>query len=359
MSVKMIYHTPDYHKLVESIARVCYQSYGKVDENSHKLVRGIMNKGHLSVASSGNMVFEIRGEGINTNSGNHHEFILTLIELMEYKEINNFIRWTTPSNENSRQDVVTVSMNILTFLDIYNHIHEHGFDKLFKQIVEEVSKVPYLKWFFDSSVEVPPSESPYFASPSLGDPVVLTQDYTALKALGLTDYELDIHATVTVDYVTDRATGLQAWRHGDMTGGCELSQRYCDRSNAVVRELLHVGEYPDQLYSYAEMEEISIEEARLHFDAVVQSINNVYKSNVDFYADVNETLKVLGLSSNRAREVARTVLGNFMTTRIIQCRPLRQWKHFFTLRDTSHAQKEIREDARAMKKAFKQVGVSL
>jgi Thymidylate synthase complementing protein len=352
MRVQMIYHTPDYHKLVEAIARVCYQSYDKLTPTSHNMVKGIMSKGHLSVASSGNIVFTI------DELTSIEELCGLLDALSAFKQINNYIRWTTPTHKDNRGRPIIVSMNILTLLDIVNNIEDYTvYPVVLEKILKEVQKVPYLHWFLDSSVEVPPSDSPYIGNPTLGNPVILTEDYTSLKDLGLTDYELDIHATVTVDFITDRATGLQTWRHADMTGGCELSQRYCDRSNAVIREMVGVSEYPEKLKDYADREGLTYEEATQHYDAVICSLYNKYQDIVAFYADVNDTLKELGVSGKRAKEIARSVLPNAITTRIIQCRPLKQWKHFFGLRDTVHAQPEIQQDTKALKKAFEKAGI--
>ncbi|MGG1263826.1 FAD-dependent thymidylate synthase [Brevibacillus laterosporus] len=355
MKVKMIYHTPEYHKLVEAIARVCYQSYGRLSPTSHSMIKGIMNKGHLSVASSGNIVFTI-----NKLDG-MEDLSWILDSLLSFKQINNFIRISTPQHKNNSGRHILISMNALTLLDIVeNHDQfEEIHPELIGGILDEVAKVPYLNWFIDPSVKVEPSNSPYIGNPTLDNPVILSEDYTSLKSLGFTDYELDIHATITVDLITDRATGLQMWRHGDMTGGCELSQRYCDRSTALVREMEGINEYPAELKTYAELECISTSEAEEHYDAVVQSIRNQYQSTVDFYVDVNDTLKEIGVSGKRAKEIARSVLPNAMTTRIIQCRPLRQWKHFFKLRDTVHAQPEIQADASSLKKVFKNAGIEL
>ncbi len=352
MKIQMLYHTPELHKLVEAIARVCYQSYGKLTPTSHTMIRGIMGKGHLSVASSGNMLFQVgEFDGLS-------ELYDTLDEIITFKQINNFIRWTTPAHKDARNGKVLISMNMLALLDIIKGIGDyHVPTNLLDGIVAEVKKVSYLHWFLDNTVEVEPSDSPYIGDPSLFNPVILTEDYTALKALGLTDYELDIHATITVDLITDRATGLQMWRHGDMTGGCELSQRYCDRSTALVREMEDITAYPDKLAAYAESEGLTMDEAREHYDAVVESLRNQYQSTVDFYVDVTETLKELGVSAKRSKEIARSVLPNAMSTRIIQCRPLRQWKHFIHLRDSVHAQPEIYADTQALKEAFEKVGI--
>lgn len=59
MEIKLLHHTKDYHKLVECVARVCYDSYSKDAPNSHNFIKAIMAKGHISVASVGNMVLNL------------------------------------------------------------------------------------------------------------------------------------------------------------------------------------------------------------------------------------------------------------------------------------------------------------
>jgi len=355
MKVRMIYHTPEIHKLVEAVARVCYQSYHKVSPDSHTMVRSIMKKGHLSVSSVGNMVFSITFDGREVLP---EEWIELAGTLMTFKEINNYVRWTISPRKGENHDRILISMNMLSLMDILNEFHNYDSDRtLLDLIIEEVKKVPYLHWFLNSSVEVPPSDNPYIKFPSLGRPVILSQDYTALKELGLSDYELDIHATVTVDFLTDRASGLQSWRHADMAGGCELSQRYVDRSSSGFRPMVGIYEYPEGLKDYAEREGLTMEEAKEHYDAVIQTLHNHNMETMSLYSDVMDTLEELGVSKKRAKEIARSILPNAITTRIIQCRPLRQWKHFFDLRATVHAQPEIREDARSMMREFEKEGV--
>jgi thymidylate synthase (FAD) len=196
---------------------------------------------------------------------------------------------------------------------------------------------PEVYWFIDDTTNVPKIENPYIPNPSLLNPEILTQDYTALKDK-LTPYELEVHATITVDWVTDRATGLQAWRHADMTGGCELSQRYVDRGSAGLR----------------------IPEFEFEEDPDLQRIYSaLLQDEVDDYIWMRDRLTQGGMRQGRAKEIARMLLPNATLTRIIQCRPLRQWKHFFELRDSAHAQKEIMQDTQAIKKAFAEAGIEL
>lgn len=331
LRVKLLHYTPNYHKLVEVISRVCYQSYDKCSPESHKFLRGIMGKGHLSVASSGNIVF-----GILTDHDD--EFSNVLLDLVTYKEINNYIRWSTYSEKNkkAKYDFV-VSMNLLTLLDIVNNYKDYELtdEYLVEHFLDLLKDVPEIYWFIDNSVEAPKIDNPYIASPSLLNPVILSEDYTSLKDK-LTPYELDIHATVTINWITDRATGLQSWRHSDMTGGCELSQRYVERGNAGLR----IPEF---------------ESATLTIDQYEKELNQ----EVNNYIWFKDTLIEGGMRQGRAKEVARMLLPNATLTRIIQSRPLRQWKHFFELRDSAHAQLEIQQDTKAIKNAFINAGVQI
>ena len=348
MKVGLMHYTEDYPKLVEHTARACYQSYNKVTDSSEKFIKGIMAKGHISVASVGNIVFGVAGfSGLQEYAG-------TLTDLMVMKEINNYIRWTLPDakkNPDTKVGIV-VSMNMLTLLDIKNNIGNYDQStNLWESIVRLVNRTPDLKWFFDSNTELKPKANQYIgkAEPELERPTLLTEDYTALKAKGLSDYELDIHATVTLNLKVDRATGLQIWRHADMAGGTELSQRYVNRSDAAYRNLenFEKGSYPSGVS----------EEFHDMYDTLVGEVYEELDNSVKRYTEIRDDLIKTGVRQSRAKEVARAILPNAMTTKIINCRPLRQWKHFLKLRDTNHAQIEVRKDAQAIKRLFDEVGI--
>jgi len=327
MSVKLIYHTKDYHKLVESVMRICYQSYDKENECSHKSVRAIMAKGHLSIASVGNIVFEL-----DFNNKNYSDM---LEDLLHMQEINQFIKWTTPYSSKSSGKFY-VSMNMLTFLDLYKNIDMNDdHNETFNYILEEVNKVNQLRWFFDKTVELKPSVNQYSGKgcPKLYEPIVLDEDYTKLKALGLNDYELGIHATITMNFVTDRAISLQLWRH--WSGGCELSQRYVERSNASFRLPLNIDK--DLAYS-------------------LKTTNTMLSNTYDY---ILRHCEKEGIRKGRAKEIARSILPNDITTQLIQCRPYRNWTHLFKLRDDKHAQIEAQEDVRAIKRVLHEIGVKV
>lgn len=358
MKVGLIHYTEDYHKLVEMTARECYQSYHKLDEDSHNFIKGIMAKGHISIASTGNLVFGVAGfSGLE-------EYTSIIMDLMTMKEINNYIRWTQPDPKRNPDTQVglIVSMNMLTFLEIKREIDKYSQNtKLLENFTNLLNRVPELKWFYNKTSKVPAKENQFTAKgePELYNPIILSEDYTELKEKGLTDYELEVHATVTVNMKVSRDIGLQMWRHADMTGGTELSQRYVDRSDAEYRKLVGVDvkEYPDFTKYLEKYPDKTEEDAKKFYDMTVNGLYSNIEEQIMYYTDVRDDLILLGIHQGRAKEIARAALPNAMTTKIIQSRPLRQWKHFFKLRDTAHAQKEIRKDILALKDAFEKAGV--
>ncbi|MFF2889508.1 hypothetical protein [Paenibacillus sp. NPDC057967] len=231
MKTTPLYSTPAYHKLVEYAFRNCYDGFEKYNTGSNKLVRDILNKGHLSITSHGSIVLTV--EGYNPMEEGH-----ILHSLATFKELNNYIRWTCEC----QTDFIN-SMNILTFLDImygldsksgkkgFHHFLTAKHCGLFKQLVDSIFEVPALRWFADHRYVIEGIKNPYLEyKPDLLKPAILSSDYIALKKLGLTDYELDVHSTITVEIVSDRAMSLLDARHTDMASRSEISQRYVSMS---------------------------------------------------------------------------------------------------------------------------------
>jgi len=320
MRAELIYSTPNYHKLVETIARVCYQSYDKETPVSHKSIRAIMAKGHLSIASVGNIVFKITDANESFKDA-----------LLEFHQSNMFIKWTKTDND------YLVSMNMLTLLDLWKSLNNLEFSISgayhLDVLMQLTDQVPCLKWFYDKTVELPESVNEYSfkGCPKLYEPIVLDEDYTKLRALGLNNYELGIHATITMNFITDRSASLQFWRH--WSGGCELSQRYVKRDDSRYRPM------------------IDIEEEIQHL------LDIINERNLEDYIEIYELCKAKGMRDGRAKEVARSILANGIFTQLIQCRPYRNWIHLFKLRDDKHAQSEIQEDVIHIKRVLNQIGV--
>lgn len=325
MKVELLHYTPHLHKLVEISARECYQSFSKLSPTSHKMLKGIMGKGHLSVASINSIVF-----GITLD--HEDEALFTLDCLSVFKQINNFVRWTDTlhsDNVHSRFDYV-VSMNILSLLDIHNNINDFNIiTDLYDSILKEVSNVPEIYWFIDEETIIEPIDNPYKLTAQLGHPTILSEDYTALKDM-LTEYELNIHAQIFLNFVYDRATSLQMHRHCDQLSTLELSQRYVDLTNALYRIPTDLEGNQYNLY------------------------NSYMHSEIKAYGELKEALKDKG--KLRSQEIARNLLPNVLTN-VIQARPLRQWKHLIKLRNSTHAQREVREDIQALIAKFEELEI--
>lgn len=347
MKLKLLHATPEYHKLVECVARVCYQSYEKDAPNSHNFIKAIMAKGHISVASVGNIVFEIDRDSLQ-----FHDLANLLIDLTTMHEITPFIKWSFVDEiRNPDGKAIYVSMNMLTLLDIYKERENYdwGEHSLLDAIIAEIDNVPHLKWFYDKSVQLEESPNAYTAkgTPSLYKPIVLDEDYTVLKALGLNEYELGIHAQITMNFVSDRAASLQFWRH--WSGGCELSQRYVERGNAEFREMVGLGELLKQCKDNGASD--------LGIATLKMLLQHIPNQTIKEYEDILTVCAEIGIRKGRAKEIARSILPNNITTQIIQSRPYRNWQHLFNLRDSNHAQAEIREDVRAMKDVLQAMNV--
>lgn len=327
MEVKLLYSTPDYHKLAETTARICYQSFHKLSPDSHKMLKGIMGTGHVSVASVGNIVF-----GINVDEKHLvNEYGNTLDTLNVFKQINSFVRWTDKSHKKNKQSKFTfiISLNMLSLMEIHKHIHEYDLDLMvYNKLMDEVKKVPELYWFFNKDVKLDNKENQYKLDGRLGEPHLLTEDYSQLKDK-LTSYELETHSQICFHLEYDRATSLQMWRHR-LVGGTEMSQRYVDQSNAKYR-------IPNDLEG----------EDRELFKRYMQQ-------EIEAYTYLKEKLSDKG--KKRSQEIARNLLPNILTS-VIQQRSLKDWRHLIKLRDTNHAQKEIMEDIQAVKKEFDKLGI--
>lgn len=325
LKIELIYYTPDYHKLVEATARICYKSEDKTSETGHRFLRGIMGAGHVSVSSVGNLVFKLMDFDINEVS----------VDLLNLQEITPFIRWSFEGGHcESKGDYI--SMNMLTLLDIIKKEVDYEFSTdLVSLIVEETNRIPYLRWFYDKETKFDDYSNKYLEKdqPKLYEPIVLDEDYTKLKFLGLTEYELGIHSTITMNFITDRSAGLQLWRHGASTGGCELSQRYVKRDDAKYRPMVGIE------------------------NCIQEMLDVINKQNIDDYNAIYLLCKQYGMRDGRAKEVARSILANGIFTQCIQSRTYRNWMHLFKLRDNKHAQLEVQEDVISMKHELNKLGV--
>lgn len=331
MELELIYITKDYDKLIELVARNCYQSFDKMSDKSSDMIANIMKKGHLSIASVGNIVFV----GVDVKE-----------MLLKAKEINNYIRWRNIDNH-----MFTISMNILTLMDLYkNKEFRNKYKKLFR--FKEIE--PWLRICETEKVSFPQKENEYykkFKEQIEEQVIVLDNDYNELKTIftklgfpTLTkeiDSHLETHSTMTVLFKTMRSIVPQTWRHTDMTGGTELSQRYVNLIEApfISPEPLRKEDLTSDTLAKFNGNEQQTQEYLYYLN---EDILDFYEESQMIYKNLYDHLQMLGVKKGRANEIARNILPSNIQTTVIQSRPKRQWEHFFKLRSTPHAQSEIR-----------------
>ena len=159
------------------------------------------------------------------------------------------------------------------------------------------------------------------------------------------------HGHMTVEIETSKAIGIQLIRHRSFTFQ-EFSQRYQD-----------VGQFeemfePIELRKQAEDNRQSSTEVfnpELTFDNGNSGYWNVSANSAveTMLRSLKEVYKVL-LDKKVAREQARMILPMCTKTKIYMTGTIRSWIHFIELRDDDHAQKEIRDIAKAIKEIFVQ-----
>lgn len=145
------------------------------------------------------------------------------------------------------------------------------------------------------------------------------------------------HGFITMEIQTSKAIGIQLLRHRSFTFQ-EFSQRY-----AVVTDI-----EPIELRQQATNNRQSSTEV---FDPVVF---NTGKASIAIKEHLLYSQQLYNelLEAGVARECARMVLPMATSTTIYMTGPVRSWIHMFDVRDDGHAQKEIQDIAKEMKKIF-------
>lgn len=125
------------------------------------------------------------------------------------------------------------------------------------------------------------------------------------------------HGSITMHLVTDRATMAQITRHRLFSFSIE-SQRYCSYNKDKFENQITVIEpygIQDNYYAYKKWNQAMVSSEQYYFE-------------------------MLELGCNP--ELARSVLPNSTKTETTITGNIRQWRAFFKLRTTNHAQKDIK-----------------
>ncbi len=152
------------------------------------------------------------------------------------------------------------------------------------------------------------------------------------------------HGHATFEIETSKAIGIQLIRHRSFAFQ-EFSQRYQD-----VNRLGDIFE-PIELRSQCEDNRQSSIEV---IDPNIPLEGGSENASIIVNDLLNQSHKVYNqlLEAGVARETARMVLPLATTTKIHMTGSIRSWIHFLELRDDEHAQKEIQDVAKEIKRIF-------
>ena len=158
------------------------------------------------------------------------------------------------------------------------------------------------------------------------------------------------HGHATFEIETSKAIGIQLIRHRSFAFQ-EFSQRYQD-----VNHLGHIFE-PIELREQCEdnrQSSVEIIDPTIKLPSGLLGMKTSYKASkaIDDYLNRGHELYNALLEGGVARETSRMVLPLATTTKIHMTGSIRSWIHFLELRDDDHAQKEIQQVAKEIKRIF-------
>jgi thymidylate synthase (FAD) len=152
------------------------------------------------------------------------------------------------------------------------------------------------------------------------------------------------HGYMSVEIETSKAIGIQLIRHRSFTFQ-EFSQRYQD-VNLIDGMFESV-----ELRKQAEDNRQSSTEV-FNPDVFYDGYSTAASAQIGKHFRASQDLYKRLLDEGVAREVARMVLPLSTKTKIHMTGSIRSWIHFLDLRDDAHAQKEIQDVAKEIKKLF-------
>ena len=153
------------------------------------------------------------------------------------------------------------------------------------------------------------------------------------------------HAVFSFEIETSKAIAIQLLRHRSFSFQ-EFSQRYQD-----VNKLKEIYE-PIELRKQAQSNRQSSTDLfvdKIAVEGGVMSFNEM----IDLHLANTTKLYDLMLANGVSRETARMILPMCTKTKIHMTGNIRSWIHFLEVRDDEHAQKEIQDIAKKIKKILK------
>lgn len=322
----LLYITPKLSQLIEICGRLCYRSERKIDKGSaDKLIRGLVNSGHLSVLEHSNIVISI--------NENVSDEILALLSRLP--TISLFV-------ERKQKYIIRMNMrHVIEMLDLLDNkqvLHSNLWNFIYS-IVELVhNNIDSTSFLFEY---ISGKGFPGYSVGNYISPIVPVQFSESIQIVNADDYHPSFDparklSTVTLIIDMPRQMSLQFVRHR-ISSYSQESQRYvdqCDRFDYYTPDGIDDNDefvvlMPDGLYK------------ELKFRDMMSICNAFYKS-----------IREAGFKP----EIARNVLPENCKTRIAVTRTIDQWLGYFNLRLEAGAQFNIRSLSCEMLKAIQSCG---
>jgi thymidylate synthase (FAD) len=161
-----------------------------------------------------------------------------------------------------------------------------------------------------------------------------------LKALEIGHHSIIEHPVITVKAITDRGVTHEIVRHR-IASYSQESTRYCNYSKGRFGKELTVI-LPVWFYE----EFINDEKSNSVSEQYMEWMNSIQESEASYLK-----LSALGQSAQQAR----SVLPNSLKTEIIMTYNIREWRHFFKLRNSDKAHPQMEHLAEMMQSKFREL----
>lgn len=322
--------TPELSKVIETCARVCYRSEGKIKENSSDALFAKLSKsGHYSTFEHSNIVIAIKDSDQYTA-----DHILELISC--YPLITVVPMYL--------QDMYILKLNARTVVEIFDdHMSNtwvgcHLMNNPILPVMLNLRKYLPIKMFdkfvIDEPWTVVEEKDKEYINDVPNVQVIHIDDFPWQNSLVKPQAEKLTVATLIVDM--NRQISHQFVRHR-MSSYSQESQRYVDLSDRFDYMPADVNILDKIVSVYIEDKLGFPPTIALKYDDIMSFEHRCYKA-----------LRDCGIKP----EVARGVLPNDCKTRIAVTRTIEQWRHYFNLRIEKHAQSLHRELAKNMLEAI-------
>ena len=322
--------TPELSKVIETCARVCYRSEGKMKENSSDALFAKLSKsGHYSTFEHSNIVIAIKDSD---------RYIAdNIIELISCYPLITVVPMYL-------QDMYILKLNARTVVEMFDdnmsntwvgcHLMNNPILPVMLNLRKFLPVKMFDKFVIDEHWTVTEEKDKEYINNVPNVQVVHIDNFPWQNSLVKPQAEKLAVATLIVDM--NRQISHQFVRHR-MSSYSQESQRYVDLSDRfdymvsdknISSTVFDV--YPDSICGC--------------MSKIQMSYNDMMRLESIFYKSIRE--------AGFKPEVARGVLPNDCKTRIAVTRTIEQWRHYFGLRIEKHAQSLHQELAKNMLEAI-------